>query len=190
MIAGLRLAVFGLLFLVPSMAVAKDPPAGSKAVKVGRFEFLLPGFVLETKGADRPPLHKLFCLVAQNVTFDAIVVDGRATEEERTAYLDQSTGAFAGATSNVETRLPVSGVLLTGRRITRPAALKEHPDAVVEIYTALVGKELFAINLGILEPSPTNTELRELLFKVTDRALAGAAAQRPSAPRVGPSSQP
>jgi hypothetical protein len=140
-----------------------------KIIHVADYTLTFPGWWYQVETASKPPLYRLNSIVKRDVTFDFVVVQGHGTAAELTRYLSEASEAYQGQDSPAEVR--IAGILFSGLRTVKPAALSETPLAIVENYAAVVGNDLVAFSFTTLVEADTNSDLRIIAMRIVETAV-------------------
>lgn len=127
-----------------------------------------------------PPMTAVHVIPAPGMTCDLAVLEGHGTPRQAEEYLAAGANAYNGDTVRAPV-IEVGGHSFQGILITKPKALPDSGNAVVEVYAAISGDDLVGIGVTRLEPSPAVDEGRrsclQAFAQLTTKLPVGATAK-------------
>lgn len=134
---------------------------GAGVLKTVRFpggELALPVAWLP-KVRNEPPMTAVHVIPEPAMTCDLAVLEGHGTPRQAEEYLAAGANAYIGDTVRAPD-IEVGGVAFQGIHVTKPKALPDSANALVEVYAAIAGDDLVGIGVTRLEQTPALEEGR------------------------------
>lgn len=99
-----------------------------------------------------PPMTSVHVMPAGGMTCDLAVLEGHGTQKQAEEYLAAGANAYNGSAARAPD-IEVGGHVFQGIHVTKPKALPDAQEALVEVYAAIAGEDLVGIGVTRLEKS-------------------------------------
>jgi hypothetical protein len=140
--------------VVEDLAATEPPAAPAAVLKTVSFpggDLAIPESWSPKTRVD-PPMTAVHVMPVPGMTCDLAVLEGHGTKKQAEEYLAAGANAYQGDVQRAPD-IEVGGHVFQGIHVTKPRALPDSADAVVEVYAAITSEDLVGIGVTRLEQS-------------------------------------